>query len=197
MEIASYKNLKSWSVELDGVFTIRDLQIGFAKRSIASLYKDIEKLVAAEELFRVKRGVYATPEASLVAIATRIYPESYVTTSTVLAKNLVIGSVPAKRVQMVKVGAPRKYSFPLGSIEFLSITPKLFFGFSSKNGVKWATPEKGFLDACYFYYKGKSFSFNLDSDISYEFLDWKLINKYLTKYDQRFLTFFQKRWGKP
>jgi hypothetical protein len=100
-------------------------------------------------------------------------------------------------VQAVKIGRPRTYQFEAGTIEHLSIDPKLYFGFISKNGIRFATPEKAFLDVCYFYYKGKRFSFDPASDINREDLDSKLIADYLTKYDQRFITFFNRIWGAP
>jgi hypothetical protein len=37
-------------------------------------------------LFKVKRGIYATPEATLAAISNRIEPAAYISTGTVLAQ---------------------------------------------------------------------------------------------------------------
>lgn len=111
-----------------------------------------------------KKSIYATPTATLETISSRIEPKSYISTGTVLAKKAIIGFVPALKVQAVKLGRPRIYKCKTGIIEHLSISPKLFFGFSAKNGKLVATPEKAFLDVCYFYFKGKRFSFEAMSD---------------------------------
>jgi len=77
----------------------------------------------------------------------------------------------------------------------LSITPRLYFGFTSEEGRQVATPEKAFLDACYFHYKGKSFSYDLDTDVNKEDFDRKLINSYLRHYDPRFIDYFMQILG--
>ena len=144
---------------------------------------------------KVKRGLYALPTASLEVIGNRINPDAYISTGTVLAQNLIVGSVPARRVQAVKIGRPRLYTCELGVVEHLSIDPRLHFGFTIRDGIKYATPEKAFLDVCYFSFKGKTFSFDLDSDVDREPLDAVLLSRYLERYDTRFVTCFQRTWG--
>lgn len=73
-------------------------------------------------------------------------------------------------MQAVKIGIPRTYTCDLGIIEHLSLKTALFFGFVQKGAIKYATPEKTFLDACYFYYKGRRFSFDLYEDVNLEAL---------------------------
>jgi hypothetical protein len=51
------------------------------------------------------------------------------------------------------------------------------------------------LDVYYFHYKGKSFSFDLDTDVNKEDFDRKLINSYLRHYDPRFVNYFNKILG--
>lgn len=197
MDMNLYNTIQQWGKDQDGVFVLSDLRVMLDENSEATLYRKLFTLVKARVLMKVKRGIYATPTASLPTISSRIEPNSYITTGTVLAQKAIIGSVPARKVQAVKIGRPRTYQFEAGTIEHLSIDPKLYFGFISKNGIRFATPEKAFLDVCYFYYKGKRFSFDPASDINREDLDSKLIADYLTKYDQRFITFFNRIWGAP
>jgi len=194
MEIEILKAVKTLGQELDGVFTIRDLEVVLSKKLGASFYRTIAALVSSEELIKVKRGLYATKDATLVSICNRICPESYISMGTVLAQNALIGSIPARKIQAVKLGRPRTFLFPFGTIEYLSINPKLFFGFTRKDNVNWATPEKAFLDVCYYTYKGKKFSFDPYTDINLEELDFKTIKKSLIEYDKRFITFFNVRW---
>ena len=83
----------------------------------------------------------------------------------------------------------------LGTLEYLSIAPKLFFGFEPVDGIRRATPEKAYLDACYFTFKGRSLSFDIDTDVDRSRLNAGLIEAYLTKYDQRFVTYYRRVVG--
>ena len=119
------------------------------------------------------------------------------TVSTLSDGHLRIGSVPARRLQAVKVGVPRTFSCALGTIEHLSIAPRLFFGFAEEKGIRLATPEKAWLDACYYAYKGRTFSFDLDTDVDRTGLDEVLLSKYLAAYDPRFRAIYERTWRKP
>lgn len=197
MALEDSKMIQQWAGDLDGVFTIADLKVVLHEDANTTLFRRIAKLVAAGILVKIKRGVYGTPTATLTAMSSRIEPDSYISTGTVLAQRAIIGSIPAKRIQAVKVGRPRIYRFEQGVIEHLSIDPKYHFGFESHNGTLWATPEKAFLDVCYYHYKGKVFSFDPASDINYQDLDFATITDYLTRFDQRFITFFRSTWKAP
>ena len=194
MELSLLNSIRTLAQDLDGVFSITDLEVILNEKSGATFYRAINQLVSSAELIKVKRGLYATKSATLATLSNRIYPQSYISTGTVLAKNLLIGSVPARKIQAIKVGAPRIFRSPLGTIEFLSIAPKLYFGFERNNNANWATPEKAFLDVCYYFYKRKKFSFDPFSDIAVEDLKRATINQFLRKYDQRFQTYFKKNW---
>jgi len=172
-----------------------DLKVLFGERTEAALYKKLTRFIEEGILIKIKRGIYATPQASLNAISCRINPDAYISTGTILAQNMIIGSVPARKVQAMKVGRSRTYTFETGVIEHISINPKLFFGFSMHEGIKYATSEKAFIDACCLFSKGKIFSFDLDTDVNRDALDPTLISQYLSKYDKQFVTFFKERWN--
>ena len=195
MKYIDTQKILQWSRDLDGVFSMSDLKVLFGEVTESALYKKLNSLIEEKFLVKVIRGLYATPEASLEVISNRLNPSSYISMGTILAKNIIIGSVPSKKVQAVKVGRPRVYECALGTIEHLSIAPGLFCGFKIINGIKYADSEKAFLDACYFFYKGRQFSFDLDSDINKEALNSLLILTYLKKYDTRFVSFFKRSWG--
>jgi predicted transcriptional regulator of viral defense system len=191
------KRLEEWANELDGVFTLGDLRVLNGNLSYAGVYKKVERLVTSGQLVKVKRGLYALPSASLVAISARIDPLAYVSTGTALSRYLMIGAVPARRLQAVKVGVPRTYSCAVGVIEHLSIAAHLFFGYTEENGIRMATPEKAWLDACYYRFKGRAFSFDLDTDVNRNSLDEELIFKYLEPYDSRFRVYYERNWRTP
>lgn len=197
MDIKDYKALEKWAEELDGVFTIADLKVALNENAQATLYRVLGELTRSETLVRVKRGIYATPQASLTTISSRIEPKSYISTGTVLARSAIIGSIPARRVQAVKLGRPRIYRCELGTIEHLSITSRLYFGFNAVKGTLIATPEKAFLDVCYFAYRGRRFSFDPATDINLTDLDFDTIEHYLKSYDARFVSYFNQMWRRP
>ena len=180
---------------MDGVFTLADLKVVLNEDAPASFFRKLASLVASGLLVKVKRGIYAVPDASLSIVSSRIDSQSYVSTGTVLAQKAIISSVPGRRLQAVKTGRSRFYNCELGTIEHLGIDPALFFGFIPVDGVLVATPEKAFLDVCYFYHRGRRFSFGPASDVNTQDLDFKIITDYLERYDTRFVTFFDRIWG--
>lgn len=186
--------IQGYADSVDGVLTLPDLRVLYASRGEPAIYKKLSAFVREGILVKVKRGIYATPSASLDAICARIAPGSYITAGTVLARALLIGSIPGRRIQAAKTGRPRRYSCKLGTIEYLSLKPSLLFGFTMENGVNYACPEKAFLDACYFFFKGRRFSFDLGEDVDTSTLDRKLLSQYLQRYDKKFASFFRKTW---
>jgi hypothetical protein len=197
MDIARYKAIDKWSNELNGVFTLSDLKVALDERAEPTLYRVLADMVQEGLLIKVKRGIYATPGAALTTISSRIEPKSYISTGTILARTAAIGSIPARKVQAVKVGRPRVYQCSLGTIEHLSITPRLYFGFKAVGGELVALPEKAFLDVCYFTYRGRRFSYDPASDINLAGLDFDTIQRYLDAYDPRFVSFFNRIWSRP
>ena len=197
MDAAKYRAIEKWANELDGVFTVADLKVALAGNAEATLYRVVAEMVQGGDLIKVKRSIYATPDAALTTISSRIEPKAYLSTGTVLARTAIIGSIPARRVQAVKTGRPRTYRCELGTIEHLSISPRLYFGFTSIAGARVASPEKAFLDVCYFTYRGRRFSFDPATDINLEGLDFDTIERYLELYDPRFVSFFSRTWRRP
>lgn len=194
MKSIDVKNIEKWTSELDGVITMPDLKVLFGGQSEAALFKKLEGALKENVLIKVKRGIYALPGTALEIISARINPDAYISTGTVLASKTIIGSVPARKIQAVKIGRPRIYECEAGIIEHLSINPDLYFGFETINGIKFASAEKAFLDVCYFYYKGKRFSFDPESDVNTGALQAGVISNYLSKYDRRFVSFFRRIW---
>ena len=194
MKSSDVKKIERWATELDGVMTMPDLKVLFGGQSEAALFKKLESAVNDRVLIKVKRGIYVLPGATLETISSRINPDSYISTGTVLASKAIIGSVPARKIQAVKIGRPRVFKCETGIIEHLGISPDLYFGFETVNGIKFASPEKAFLDVCYFYYKGRRFSFDPESDVNTGGLKSNIISSYLVKYDRRFISFFRRIW---
>lgn len=188
--------LDAHSPALDGVLTLSDLKVLFAGLSEPGLFKKLNVLTREGVLIKVKRGLYARPSATLEDVSQRIEPQSYLTAGTAMAKAMLIGSIPARRVTAAKVGRPRAYVCALGAIRHLSLKTELFFGFERAGNLYVATPEKAFLDTCYFQFKGHRFSFDPDTDVDIGVLDGLRLREYLAAYDRRFIAYFTKIWGR-
>jgi len=178
-----------------GVFTLSDMRVMYPRLSAPGLAKKIERLISSGELIRVKRGIFAVPSASLAAISARINPDAYVSTNTILARDAIIGSVPARRVQAIKVGRPRLFTCPLGVIEHLSVKPEYYFGYEFRNGQRVAFTEKAFIDACYFKYQQGRGSVDLIDDVNLDRLDEYKVRKFLKPYSIRFRKYISTYWG--
>ena len=171
---------------LEGVFTLPDFRILYPEDSAATRFRKLEDLIGAGELVRIKRGVYARPDADLRRVSQRITPDSFLSLGTVLAEEGLIGSIPGRRVWAVVRGRPRRYSCPLGTVEHVSMAPRLQFGWEVKNGLRKAVPEKAWLDAMYLSYKGRQLSFDPLEDVDWGRLDRARWTEYLAEYEPRF-----------
>ena len=63
--------------------------------------------------------------------------------------------------------------------------------------VRGGAQKKAWLDACYYRFKGRAFSFDLDTDVNRNSLDEELIFKYLEPYDSRFRVYYERNWRTP
>jgi len=192
MDILEYQQLMALAPEQRGVFTLADFRVLYSRDSAPTRFRKLEKLVEAGELFRVKKGVYARPDADLRVVSQRIAPDSYLSLGTVLAEEGLIGSIPGRRVWAVRPGRPRQYSYAGGVIEHLSIDPDLCFGTVLREGLRRADAEKAFLDACYFQFKGRRLPFDLLEDVDREALNEERMSLYLKTFDKRFQTYLHK-----
>lgn len=192
MNVSDLKKLTDLSEEMDGIFTLADLRVLFAKDSVATQFRKLEALVACGELIKVKKGLYARPDADLRRISQRINPYSILSLGTVLAEEGLIGSVPGRRVWSVQTGRPQRYSCGVGVVEFLRMSPDLLIGWEWKEGLRRALPEKAYLDAWYYQFKGRSLPFDLLEDLDVDRLDADRLSTFLQVYEPRFQSYYRK-----
>ena len=191
VEIA--ERIHEFSKGMNGVFSLADLQNLVGNESSGAFYRRLKRLEEAGILTRFARGFYVCKNFDPLVLSQRIAPESYVSFGTVLARELLIGSIPAHRVLAVKPGPARKYEGQGLLLEHLHITNSMFFGYNVTEGVKLALPEKAVLDVLYFYKRGRKFSFDIYSDIDYSGLDKKKFDCFLGRYaDSRFVEFCRR-----
>jgi hypothetical protein len=108
----------------------------------------------------------------------------------VLAKELLIGTIPRNGIKAVKQGKTREYRSKGFVITHLSVSPHMYFGFYSENGIQYADREKALLDVLYFYMRGMKFYFDIFSDIDTVKIDRKKFSLYLLRYrNSKFIKF--------
>lgn len=174
--------IRKYSPSLGGVFSLSDLKGLFPLLPQNVFYRRMTILEKAGILKRFTRGIYLAENFNISVLSQKISPESYVSFETVLAKNMIIGTLPARELKAVKVGKKRKYVSNDFSIVHFGIERKLFFGFETVDGINFATKEKALLDTLYFHIRGVRFYFDIYSDIDLEKIDTNIIKKYLSKY---------------
>ncbi|MBN1524255.1 MAG: hypothetical protein JW904_07235 [Spirochaetales bacterium] len=174
--------IEKFSEDVQGVFTLTDMKSIFPLTDPVTFYRKIKSLKNAGVLSRAVKGIYITENFDLKTLSQKIHPESYLSFETVLAKALIIGTIPSRQIKAVKTGKKREYSIGENRIIHVGISKQLYFGFEKINGIKIAVKEKAFLDTLYFYLKGHIFYFDIYSDLDTSKLDMRIIEKYLGQY---------------
>jgi hypothetical protein len=174
--------IRAVSSGLRGVFSLSDLRNLLKARSRDVFYRSVNALQEAGVLVRFSRGFYVTEGFDPMVLSQRICPASYVSFGSILARHLIIGSVPTYRVRAAKPGPTRVYSNGQYRIEHLRLKPGLCFGYETVEGIRLALPEKALLDTLYFYKQGTRFSFDIYTDIDFGRLDKKTLAEFLTRY---------------
>ncbi len=190
-------NFQVFALQQRGVFSVSDLANYFLTSKALNLNRKLKPLLKAGILHHFCRGFYVTENFDLEWLSQRICPASAISFGSVLAKYLLIGSIPQKTVYAVKMGKSRIYRSPLAQVVHLgfSYVPKkrIWFAYDTLDqGVCYADKEKAFLDTLYFYQSGQKFSFNIYSDIHLDLLDQKKIEEYLKRYrNPKFVQFVE------
>ncbi|MDA3924224.1 MAG: hypothetical protein PF904_05955 [Kiritimatiellae bacterium] len=176
------EKVRDFSSDMSGVFALSDIRNLLQTENRDVLYRALNELQNADVLTRFSRGFYITKGFDPLVLSQRLCPESYVSFGNVLAKQLLIGSVPRYRIRAAKVGPKRVYSNNDIRIEHLSLREGLHFGCEVVDGIRMALPEKAVLDTLYFYRRGIRFSFDIYLDVDYSRLNKEIINEFLKKY---------------
>ncbi len=185
--VENLTQLESLSVSYGGVFSTSDLKNLFLSTTTEATNQKLKPFLKTGFLTRACRGFYVTKQFDLERLSQRLCPDSAISLGSVLAKEMVIGSIPQKTVYAVKRGKSRVYRLKTGQIVHLGFTggqkSNVWFGYDLyKLGVRYADKEKAFLDTLYFYQLGYRFSFNVYADINAGLLDLKKVKKYLSFY---------------
>ncbi|HCU24771.1 MAG TPA: hypothetical protein DF383_07120 [Deltaproteobacteria bacterium] len=190
--LALLNRIQKLGPELGGVFSYGDLCNLIGSGSELQNKRTIKRLIQEGILFKIQRGFYTTADPDLWQLGCRLQKNAYVSMDSVLAKNLLIGTMPRRSVSLVYSGIGRKIlETPVGTLSFFSIKKELIFGLArQKNGVAVADSEKAYLDLLYFYAKGARFVIHPLQEVDLSKLDRRKLEKYLKKYrNPRFVAF--------
>jgi predicted transcriptional regulator of viral defense system len=122
------------------------------------LYVTLNRMVKKGLLTRLRREVYTVSlfrEGNKDKIASQLYWPNYLSFESALSKYGILYQIPyvltfatSKRTKKMKLGKIR--------VEFRQIKKGLFFGYTRKEGINIAEPEKALLDQLYLVSLGKS-----------------------------------------
>lgn len=184
------KAVEKWAGEFRGVFSTADLRNLLDGVNEVTFFRRLKALRSLGVIRRFSRCFYITESFDLEALSARINPESCISFGNVLAKDLIIGSAPANTVTAVKCGRTRRYLSDAGNVVHLGIAPHLMFGYTFRNGIRYADNEKALIDTLYYCRKGRRFSFDVYTDVNFALLNRARIDNYLKRYrNPRFVKF--------
>lgn len=187
------ERVKGVTTELSGVFSLGDLRNLLEPPNRGVFYRVLKDLESAGIVSRFCRGFYVAQGFDPLVLSQRLDPDSYISFGNVLARHLLVGSVPRYRVRAVKPGPKRIYRNGEIQIEHLRLQRDLFFGYEVADGIRMASPEKAVLDTLYFYRQGVRFSFDVYTDIDYSRLDVDTVRSYLAAYKSPVFVDFARR----
>jgi len=176
--------------KLGGVISLSDFANLVGLSDSQKVKYKLNQFIKNKIIKRFINGFYINDSPNLEVLSQKIYPNSYISLGNILAKNLVIGSIPEKTIYAVKLGRTKEFSNDQIRIKYFSICKDFFLDFEIKNGIKYASPEKAFIDLFYYYQKGFKASFNIFSDINISLLNISKIEVLLESYkNKKFKTF--------
>lgn len=176
-----------------GVFSTADLRTSLADRHRAGFQRRVAALVEEGELRRFSRGIYVARDFDLAVLSQRIAPDSCISFETVLARELVIGTDPRKRVVATRVGKARRYSALGFEVEHVGVAAGMDFGQYARGGVRFADAERAVLDVLYFHLRGRRYAFDVYSDMSLRRLSPDKLRTYLSRYrNPKFVRFAER-----
>ena len=183
--------LSDMSEKVNGIFRRSDLANLFSTSNGDTLSKRIKFLMEGGYLKRAIQGIYYTPDAKIMDLAQRIFQDGYFSSTTALSLHTMIGTRPMRNVTIITTRPRSKvFHFDIGTVKMKRVHCDYFFGFDQRGQHKVATPEKAFIDACYFHMKNESLPFDLASEVRVNHMDIDMLRNMIDRYEnKRFVQF--------
>ena len=177
-------------------FTTTDLKtILYSEKSGFNTF--LKRLVDVGVLIRLARGIYVIRGANwdLDCIANQIYYPSYLSFTSVLGKSGILNQI-TYNLTFATLKKSKKMLLGGTQVVYSQLEPNLYFGYTLKQGLNIADPEKALLDQLYLVSLGKA---SLDFDeLNLSDLDKDKFLGYAAKFPGRIkkaLDKIKKRWG--
>lgn len=188
--------IENLAAQQRGVFSKHDLQTALAEKHPAAFVRRVRAMEREGVLCRFMRGWYVTGSFDLAVLSQRIAPRSYISFGSVLARELLVGTCPARQVMAVKVGHPCRYAALGYEIVHLGGDPRRQFGVEVVDGVRYANAEKAVIDVLYYHLHGQHYVFDIYSDVRLGTLKVRRLREYLHHYDNpKFIAFAEAYLG--
>jgi predicted transcriptional regulator of viral defense system len=175
-------------------------------------YQDVAKILSTSEdsarvlcsryvkqkyLIRLKRNFYILKERwdsittnQRFELANILQVPSYISLMTALSFYEYTTQVQQKFVESISLYRTFTRDIEGFTFNYSKIKKDFYFGFSKKNNIFIASPEKAFIDSLYLNYLGK---YNLDiSSLNLEKIDRKSCENILKKYPSKFKIYYQR-----
>lgn len=179
-----YKTLKKLQSLNKDYYSISDLEkILGQERDV--LYVTLHRMVKKGWLRRLRRGIYQidfSGTGDQQKIASQLYLPNYLSFESALSKYGVIFKVPYN-ITFATTNKTKKLKMGDRLVEFRQLKKELFFGYSYRDGINIAEPEKALLDQLYLVSLGKG-SLDLD-ELDLKKLSSKKFMGYAKSFPQR------------
>jgi predicted transcriptional regulator of viral defense system len=155
------------------------------------------RYVKQKYLIRLKRNFYAFKERweninpnQRLEVANILQVPSYISLMTALSFYEYTTQVQQKFIQSISLYRTFTKDIEGFIFNYSKIKKDLYFGFSKKNNIFIASPEKALIDSLYLSYLGK---YNLDlSSLNLEKIDRKSCEDILKRYTPKFKIYFKR-----
>lgn len=158
----------------------------------------LTRLVQKGVLTKIAKGWYENPfnPASPEEIAMRLRYPAYLSMEYLLSKESILSQ---RTFTLTVMSLKRRYTFTVKDtkLEYHQLSKPLFFGYTTRNGIHIAEPEKALLDLLYIRgtkstNNGEENVFSLMDDMYLEELHSQKVQTYLTRFPRR----VQHLWNK-
>lgn len=147
----------------------------------SSLFKIIQKLLAANILTKIEKNKYFLTDSQIsdFALANYLYQPSYISLESALNFYGILSQFPYE-ITSITTKKPKEKIFENQIFTYRKLKKELYFGYQKIEDYLIAYPEKALLDQLYLYAKGLK-SINLD-EYKLDSLNVSRIRKYLRNY---------------
>jgi hypothetical protein len=151
---------------LSGVISNGDLEILLNEPNHNQFFRRIRALESENIIQRFVRGFYTTKSYDPRVLSQKIAPDSYLSCTTILAQNLVIGIRPTGLIESIGQGRTRVHKREDLTIKIYGLKQTRRTGVFTKGSIAQATSERAFLDCLYLHQHGNKFLFDIYSDVN-------------------------------